>query len=104
MNKEKIAIILHNMMSEFRCNVGQERYLPWTELDDVTKQLYYSAIDGVTKGIFTTPEQIHDYWMEWAKTNKSDHSCIVPYEELSGIEKAKDELVLNMIRIFSIYL
>lgn len=104
MNKEHIAIVLHNMMSEFRVNVSQEPYLPWSELNDDTHQLYYSAIDGVTKGIFTTPEQIHDYWMEWAKINKNDHSCIVPYEELSGIEKAEDELVLHMIRIFSLYL
>jgi hypothetical protein len=104
MDKERISLILHNMMSEFRVNMGQEPYPIWITLDESVKQLYYGAIDRVTSGEITTPEQIHDYWMEWAKTNKSDHSCIIPFEGLSGPEKAKDELVLHMIRIFNTYL
>ena len=101
MNKTQIAKTLHVMLSAFCEANGQPAYDAWEDLKPEYVELLEGAIDLVSikcaVGDSLTPSDIHDYWMEWAKTHKSDHNCIVPFDELSPLEKAKDALIISII-------
>lgn len=97
MSNLQIAKILHGMMSVFREGIGETPYPKWEELSPETHILYYGAIDLVKNSIYITPEEIHEYWMEWAKKYKPNHISIIPYSELSHTEKQKDHLIISII-------
>ena len=96
-----MAKTLHAMLSAFCVANGQPAYDAWEDLKPEYVELLEGAVDLVSSkcrvGDLLTPSDIHDYWMEWAKTHKSDHNCIVPFDDLSLLEKTKDALVISII-------
>jgi hypothetical protein len=93
----QIAKILHGMMSVFREGIGETPYPKWEELTVNTHILYDGAVELIKSGRYITPQDIHNYWMEWAKKYKPDHISIIPYDELSETEKKKDQLIVSII-------
>lgn len=93
---EQIGKAIHYMLSGFKVAVGQRPYKHWEDLDPDTKRLFTDAIEFVTSGE-RTPEDIHNYWAEYAKKVNPTHESLIPFDELSEIEKLKDEFVITII-------
>lgn len=102
MDNLQISKILHGMMSSFREGIGETPYPIWEELDQATIELYDGAIEMIKSNCYfytikTQPEDIHAYWLEWAKIHRPHHNSLIPYEKLSNTEKAKDMLIISII-------
>lgn len=101
MNKEQIAKSLHYMMSGFKVSIGEPPYPPWDALSDLRRQFFTDAIEFVNKD--TTPEQVHDFWVEWTEKNEPGHASLIPFEDLSLTEKIKDDIVIVILNMFKKY-
>lgn len=87
------------MMAVFREGIGETPYPKWEDLDQPTIDLYLGAIDLVQSYEYhsVTPNRIHQYWHEWAKTHRPNHNSLIPFDQLSPTEKIKDQLVVSII-------
>ncbi len=101
-NREQIGKAIHYMLSGFKIAVGQRPYKHWEDLDARTKKLFEDAIDYVLE---KKPDAkgIHDYWMEYAQEVDPTHESIIPFEDLSAIEKLKDEFVIMIVHHMNKY-
>jgi hypothetical protein len=88
---------------------GEPSQVSWEDAPDWQKQ---SAIEGV-KFFLTHPNakpgDQHDQWMEYKLTEgwkygpvkdseKKEHPCIVPFNELSALDQYKDKLFIAICR------
>ncbi|MBB4935667.1 hypothetical protein F4561_006576 [Lipingzhangella halophila] len=99
---DTIARVAHDANRALQLEQGDPApSLPW---DEAPRWQRNSARDGVSKALDgATPEQLHNSWCEfkladgWAHGEVKDaarrtHPCLVPYEQLSEEQRAKDAL------------
>lgn len=95
----EIAKKVHDELSNFRATVGgQDPYPEFSKITEHNKNLYLGAINAIRNKEIKTAEDVHDFWVKYAENHLPNHSCIVPFEELSDYEKEKDEIALDLIR------
>jgi hypothetical protein len=101
------AVAAHNVNKAW-CEAHNDFSQP--AFKNLSAELYESCIFGVVGVIVErkTPKDSHDAWMQhrlengWVygevtdKANKI-HSCLVPYEKLPEMQKAKDTLFVNTV-------
>lgn len=105
---ETLARAAHEANRIFCIFNGDESLLPWEETPEGIKQ---SAISGVTFFLESaaTPQEQHEQWSKFKiaqgyvygevkDDEKKTHPCLVPYEQLPEMQKAKDKLFQDSIR------
>lgn len=65
-------------------------------LDPDLAQLY--ALLALTKGPYTSLEDVHDAWALYRMTSRPDHPCLVPFHELSAETQELDQPFMKAIR------
>jgi hypothetical protein len=106
---EIIASVCHEANRALCEAYGDTSQVSWEDAPDWQKQ---SAIEGV-KFFLTHPNakpgDQHDQWMEYKLTEgwkygpvkdseKKEHPCIVPFNELSALDQYKDKLFIAICR------
>lgn len=109
MEIEKIAKICHDANRSYCMTIGDFTQKKWENAPDWQKQ---SAINGVKFCIEnpdSTPADSHNSWLkekeadgwkygEVKDSEKKEHPCFVPYEQLPESQKIKDSLFLAIVR------
>lgn len=101
MTNLQIAELVHNSISLYRFANGQSHYPKFSEISEDNKSLYLGVIEGVRMGTIKTKEDVHLFWREYAEKHIPDHNCLkFKYSELSDYEQNKDEIGLELIKLF----
>lgn len=108
LNIEKIARACHEANRALQIAFEEDGISP--EWDDAPEWQRKSAINGVLEAISgKTPRELHETWVSfklndgWVygptkDANKLTHPCIVDYDELSAVQKAKDGVFHAIVR------
>lgn len=102
-----IARTVHEANRVLQAVTGEEQTPPWDEAPEWAQDSTLKGVIGVLGG--NTPEMSHEGWCEerlstgWVygpvkDTEKKIHPCLVPYEQLPEIQKAKDDLFVSITR------
>ena len=80
----------------------------WEEADEWERQTSIEAVNFILENPEARASMLHDFWMRdktdhgWVYGKNKDpdektHPSLIPYEELSEIQKAKDYLVIAIV-------
>lgn len=83
----------------------------YSELSELEKTLLIESAMQVVYEDISTAKECHDIWMkikidqgykygEIKCDKEKTHPCMIPFEELSFLQKLKDELFVNMVRMY----
>jgi hypothetical protein len=59
--------------------------------------LFYAGL-ALAVGTDATPEQVHDAWSAWACSQRTEHPCLRPFDELAPAVRKRDEPYAEAIR------
>jgi hypothetical protein len=59
--------------------------------------LFYAGL-ALTVGTTATPEQVHDEWSAWVCSQRAEHPCLRPFDELTPAIRQRDEPYAEAIR------
>lgn len=105
----KIAKMCHEINKLYNKLMGCDT-LSWEDLDEKTKDGIMVSVNRVIDNPDITPSEIHDIWVKskikqgWkygdvlCYTNKT-HPCLIDYDELSILDKIKDEMFISIVNI-----
>lgn len=106
-----IARICHETNRAYCKSIGDNSQPAW---DDAPLWQKKSAVAGVKFALAAErkPEDSHNSWLAekeregWKygpskDSNKKEHPCIVPYEQLPAAQKLKDHLFLAIVNVFT---
>jgi hypothetical protein len=97
----QIAEITHSAISFYRFANGRPHYPPFKDISESNKSLYSGVIEGIRVGEIKTKEDVHKYWREYAEKHLPNHDCLrFNYLDLSFYEQNKDEIGLEVIKLF----
>lgn len=106
---ELIAKACHEINRAYCASIGDHSHLPW---ESTPENIKASARNGVLN-IFINPSMqpgdTHQSWLEFKRQDgwtygpekdleKKTHPCMVPYDELSQVDKTKDYLFLATVK------
>lgn len=107
MKPHQIAPIVHAAHRAFQeFHVDAEVAGPWEEASQHTRDILIEGIEGMIDG--ETPESSHERWRAnkaaagwtWGPVKDSErkqHPCMVPYEQLMEHEQTKDQLMYAIV-------
>lgn len=110
MNYVQVARIAHDAIYTLNHFVEERTEYPrWFDRTPEDRQMYVDAAKRVAFHPDVTQKTMHDLWMAsklaegWVYGPERDyvkktHPSLVPNEELSELEKAKDQLFINVVR------
>lgn len=108
-NIPRIARVCHEANRAYCVSIGDESQPAWEDAPEWQRK---SAIEGVRahlkSGLTLTPEQSHQEWMHhkimdgWTYGPEKDelkktHPCMIPYQELSADQRAKDYIFAGIV-------
>lgn len=106
----EIAKVCHEVNRAYCRSIGDDSQLSWEDAPQWQKD---SAINGVSFHMEneTTPEQSHENWMKEKLENgwkygdvkdseKKEHPCIVPYNQLPVEQRTKDYLFKAVVESY----
>jgi hypothetical protein len=110
MTIEQTAKMCHEVNKAYCEAIGDHSQVPWNEAPEWQQG---SAINGVIFHLNNPdakPEDSHNNWWKekiadgWKygpvkDTEKKEHPCMVPYEELPLEQRVKDHLFIAMIKL-----
>lgn len=103
----------HEINRIYCAAIGDDSQPPWDEAPDWQRVSAVEAVESVLKNPDQTPEDQHNAWMRhkylegWVygpekNADRKTHPCLVSYSQLPASERAKDDLLLAVIRgVFS---
>lgn len=88
---------------------GDASHLSWNDTDAEAREHFVRGIEAVLRNPEMTAKEGHDFWVAdhvargWTWGEAKDraaktHPCMVPFEELSPLEQAKDRLFIAIVR------
>lgn len=97
-----IAACCHEVNRVVQRAAGEEPSPPWPDAPDWQRDSAIAGVHAVLDGRATSPEEQHELWCAhkradgWVYGPVKDaeaktHPCLVPYDELPAIQRAKDE-------------
>jgi hypothetical protein len=109
---ETAAKVAYEVNRVYCDSIGDTRQLPWDEADDWQRESCISGMKAHMHDPYMTAEDSHVKWMKCRKddgwkygprkdTERKEHPCLVPYEDLAPSQRAKDSLfkaVANALR------
>lgn len=104
---EACAEIAHEANRQYCRSMGDESQPLWADAPDWQKDSAREGVVGALNG--NTPEQSHESWLAhkaahgWKygpvkSSQRLEHPCFVPYEQLPLAQRAKDTLYLAVVR------
>lgn len=100
---EEAAKAIHYTISGYIQSIGEPPYCLWDEVSADIKQMLLNAVCLIQTKPNITPEEIHDYWCDFARQYMPHHPSLVPFEDLSRTEKIKDRLVIDTVKAVLFY-
>ena len=108
MEIEKIAKIVHEVNRKYCELIGDNSQPAWENAPDWQKTSLYNGIKHVQNNPNAKPEDSHKSWLkqkteegwkygEVKDTEKKEHPCFVPYEQLPESQKVKDYIFLSVV-------
>ena len=110
MNEEQIAEVAHETNRAYCHTIGDDSQMPWDGAPQWQKD---SSIRGVKLSIDNPDAPVpaqHEAWLkdkyadgwkygEVKDSDKKEHPCCVPYEELPIKQRIKDALFVGVVRV-----
>jgi hypothetical protein len=94
--KLQAAKILYYAVSGFRQGIGEDPYPPFEDSNRIYQdEFMIGLVNGFLSENLQTDEDVHEFWMDWARQHKSDHASIKPFKDLSETEKIKDQIIID---------
>jgi predicted transcriptional regulator len=108
MDKETIARVCHEANRALCESFGDHSQVPWESAPNWQKKAILEGVEFHLSGEHN-PEESHENWVRqkqedgWVlgKTkdpSKKTHPCLVPYDQLPPMQKAKDAIIANVVR------
>lgn len=108
MNREQIAQVAHEVNRAYCASLGDTSQPAWADAPQWQRESALAGVDMHLKNPDASPEASHLNWYEakladgWVygkvkDTEKKEHPCMVPYEELPPAQKAKDYLFRGVV-------
>ena len=110
MNKTyyKVGKMVFELVNDLRSFDPDDTIESWNDLSEERQKSMCRFIDDVLKNPTMTAEEMHVSWMDERLKNgwiygevtdrsKKIHNCLVPYEDLSVLQKAKDAIVIRVV-------
>jgi len=112
MTVEQVAMVCHEANRAYCGGLGDHSQVPWGEAPEWQQN---SAVCGVLfhlENPDSKPSDSHDNWLLQKKmdgwvygpvkdTDKKEHPCMVPYEELPAGQRRKDSLFIGIVKALS---
>lgn len=100
----------HEMNRIYCIAIGDETQQHWEYAPNWQKNSAIKGVEGVLNG--DTPEETHQSWLNektttgWSygpvkDSDKKEHPCMVPYEELPVEQQLKDEVFMTTVLLMS---
>lgn len=108
-DKLTVASVMYEANRALAASTGDMSHVPWVDAGAETVGHFIRGVDAVLNNPTMTAKEGHDFWVAdhltrgWTfgpvkdRENKK-HPCLIPFEELSEIEKAKDHLYIAIVR------
>lgn len=98
-----IAAVCHEANRMLCLTAGDASQPEWMQAPTWQRDSAVSGVEGIAAGRIARADQSHENWMAekiatgWVYGEKKDpntktHPCLVPYEQLSDHDRAKDDL------------
>ena len=109
LSKLVVAQVMHAANKALCDATGDNSHLSWQDVDVATREHFLRGIDAVLNNPTMTAKEGHDFWLTdhvergWTygpikNRVTKQHPCIVPFDELPEVEKAKDHLYIAIVR------
>ena len=103
MTNKQIAMVAHEVNRAYCEAIGDNSQLPWGKAPKWQQQSSIDGVNFVKLNPESTPEQIHEAWVETKRKDgwnygtiknpeKKQHPCITSYTNLPTEQKVKDSL------------
>lgn len=105
---EACARAAHEANRAYCATVGDEVAPPWPDAPDWQRKSSCDGVWAVLMGLVPTPQVGHARWLEqkladgWTygsvrNADKKQHPCVLPYDQLPPVQRAKDELFIAVV-------
>lgn len=107
--KLAVARVMYEANRALASSFGDTSHAPWEDVGQETINHFIRGVEAVLANPTMTAKEGHDFWVadhvargwSWGPTKDREnkkHPCLVPFEELSEIENAKDHLYIAIVR------
>lgn len=111
LSEEGIARICHEVNRAYCESLGDHSQPPWEEAPEWQRESALAGVKAFLEAGGLSPAKSHALWMEhklaegWRWGLKKDevrktHPCLVPYDQLSHTQRAKDFIFTGIVRCF----